>query len=225
MAFISLDEVTKVYEKQRSVLVLDKVSFSVKEGEFISIMGPAKSGKTTLLGIIGGLVPPTSGKVLLAELDIYSLGTEVLADFRRDFVGYVFDRPILLQYLTIEKNILLPLLTSHKSLSEQKYLAGEVVDKFNLREIAPYYPHQLSRSEIQLASIARAYINEPHLLLIDDPTLALDGVSSQELMNVLENINKEGTTIIYTTTQSTIASYADRHFTIMGTKMMEAVKK
>lgn len=224
MAFISLDNVTKVYEKKRSVLVLDQVSFAVSEGEFISIMGPTKSGKTTLLGTIGGMVPPTTGRVLLAELDIYSLGSEIMADFRRDFVGYVFDIPLMLDYLTIEKNIMLPLLISHKSVSEQKYLASEVIDKFNIREIAPYFPSQLSRSEIQIASIARAYINEPHLLLIDDPTLSLDGLSSQELMSILEKINKDGTTIIYTTTDSMVASYSNRHFQIMGTKLLETSK-
>lgn len=187
--------------------VLKGVNLEIKRGEFIAIMGASGSGKTTLLNIIGCLDRPSSGRYILAGKEVSGLSDEELSEIRNRHIGFVFQNFYLLPYATVLENVLLPTLyrTSGPSLD-----AMEILRLVGLSDRARFKPNQLSGGQQQRVAIARALINDPDLILADEPTGQLDSSTAKEIMNILRELNTRGKTIILVTHDNNIASYAKR---------------
>lgn len=198
MEILKVENLTKIYGTgDTKVVALDKVSFTVEKGEFVAIIGASGSGKSTLLHLIGGVDRPTSGKVFIDGLDIYNFDDDKLAIFRRRQVGLIYQFYNLIPILNIEENITLPLNLDNRSIDEEKL--NNLIKLLGLEKRRTHLPNELSGGEQQRVAIARAIINEPKLLICDEPTGNLDQNTSMEIMKVLEEINKMGTTIIMVT--------------------------
>lgn len=211
MNLIEINDLTKVYSAgAERVLALNGVSFQVAQGEFMAIMGPSGSGKSNLLSVLGGLNHPTQGEVVVDGIDIYSLGVEQRADFRREYLGFVFQTFQLLPYLTILENVMLPLSISGLSNKDQTAMAHAILEKVGLQAKGLRLPDELSGGEQQRVAIARALVNEPPIILADEPTGNLDTATSEGIMKLLQDLNKEGHICIMVTHNPENAKYADR---------------
>jgi putative ABC transport system ATP-binding protein len=213
VSFVKLENVSKVYYTdgtQAGVRVLDGVNASVEEGEFICLMGPSGSGKTTLLTIIGAMSHPSEGRVLIDNIDVYGLEDERRADFRREYLGFVFQHHHLMPYLTAVENAMLPLTTINLSAREKRERAMTVLEKVGLGDKAARFPNQLSGGEQGRLAIARAIVNEPPLILADEPTGALDTRTGREVMEVFLRLNEQGQTIFIVTHNPENAALAHR---------------
>ncbi len=211
MSLIKVQDVKKIYNGgEGEVTALGGVSFTVNEGEFVALMGPSGSGKSTLLTMLGAMNPPTSGNVIVDDIEIYNLTSEKRADFRIEYLGFVFQQFQLIPYLTAAENIMLPLAITGKSNREQVQMAQNVLNKVGLGEKGNRLPNQLSGGEQERVAIARAIVNEPPILFADEPTGALDSKNSEEIMNLFKHLNKEGQTIIMVTHNPEFLSYVDR---------------
>ena len=200
MSLIEVNQVTKVYNGgEGQVQVLGGISFQVEEGEFLALMGPSGSGKSTLLTMLGAMNPPTEGSVVIDDIDIYQLATEKRADFRSEYLGFVFQQFQLVPYLTAAENVMLPLAISGRSNKEQYEMARNVLDKVGLGNKCDRLPNQLSGGEQERVAIARAIVNEPPILFADEPTGALDSKTGEEIMELFRDLNNEGQTIIMVT--------------------------
>lgn len=200
MSLIKVDDVKKIYNGgEGEVVALGGVTFDVNEGEFVALMGPSGSGKSTLLTMLGAMNPPSSGSVSIDEIDVYSLSSEKRADFRSEYLGFVFQQFQLVPYLTALENVMLPLAITGKSNKEQLELAYNVLKKVGLTSKEKRLPNQLSGGEQERVAIARAIVNEPPILFADEPTGALDTKNSDEIMNLFKHLNAEGQTIIMVT--------------------------
>lgn len=200
MSLIKVQDVKKIYNGgEGEVVALGGVSLNVDEGEFVALMGPSGSGKSTLLTMLGAMNPPTSGRVIIDEIDVYSLGSEKLADFRSEYLGFVFQQFQLIPYLTALENVMLPLAITGKPNREQAQMAYAVLEKVGLAKKENRLPNQLSGGEQERVAIARAIVNEPPILFADEPTGALDSKNSEEIMNLFKDLNAEGQTIIMVT--------------------------
>ena len=200
MSFIEVDRISKTYTTGREhVNALKELSVSVSQGEFVAIMGPSGSGKSTLLSILGGLQHPTEGRVLIEDIDVYSLNVERRADFRREYVGFVFQSFQLIPYLTVLENVMLPLTITSRPRSEHKTIALAILERVGLASKARRLPDELSGGEQQRTAISRALINEPPIILADEPTGNLDTATSQEVMKLLQLLHAEGQTVIIVT--------------------------
>ena len=213
MAFISIENVSKTYNEtaaEASVRVLSDINAEVQEGDFIALMGPSGSGKSTLLTIIGAMNRPTLGKVYIDGIDVYGLSDERRADFRMEYLGFVFQQHHLLPYLTALENAMLPLATSPTSTKEKRQRAMDVLERVSLGNKASRLPNQLSGGEQGRLAIARALVNEPPLLLADEPTGTLDSKTGNEIMEVFLQLNRQGQTIFMVTHNRENALLADR---------------
>ena len=213
MSFVELENVSKVYNTDGTgagVRVLEGVNASVEEGEFICLMGPSGSGKTTLLTIIGAMSHPTQGRVLIDNIDVYGLEDERRADFRREYLGFVFQHHHLMPYLTAVENAMLPLTTINLSAREKRERAMTVLERVGLGDKAGRFPNQLSGGEQGRLAIARAIVNEPPLILADEPTGALDTRTGREVMEVFLRLNEQGQTIFIVTHNPENAALAHR---------------
>jgi putative ABC transport system ATP-binding protein len=213
VSFVKLENVSKVYHTdgtQAGVRVLDGVNASVEEGEFICLMGPSGSGKTTLLTIIGAMSHPSEGRVLIDNIDVYGLEDERRADFRREYLGFVFQHHHLMPYLTAVENAMLPLTTINLSAREKRERAMTVLERVGLGDKAARFPNQLSGGEQGRLAIARAIVNEPPLILADEPTGALDTRTGHEVMEVFLRLNEQGQTIFIVTHNPENAALAHR---------------
>ena len=212
MSFIVVEGVEKVYgEGGAPVRVLSGVNVAVREGEFVSLMGPSGSGKSTLLTIVGAMNRPTGGRVLVDGIDVYSLTDERLADFRREYLGFVFQQHHLMPYLSAVENVMLPLATVRSPAREKRARALAALEKVGLGSMSERLPNQLSGGEQGRLAIARAVVNEPPLLLADEPTGALDTTTSGEVMAIFERLNVErGITVILVTHDLEVARHARR---------------
>jgi putative ABC transport system ATP-binding protein len=200
LSLIKVENVTKAYDGGDSeVTALGGVSLTVSEGEFIALLGPSGSGKSTLLTILGAINPPSSGKVIIDDIDIYELSQERLADFRSEYLGFVFQQFQLIPYLTAIENVMLPLAITKYSNAEQKEMATKVLEKVGLGNKANRLPNQLSGGEQERVAIARAIVNQPPILFADEPTGALDTKTGEEIMELFKQLNAEGQTIIMVT--------------------------
>ena len=199
MEILKVENLTKVYGKDNNkVVALDNVSFTVEKGEFIAIVGASGSGKSTLLHLIGGVDTPTSGKVFIDGQDIYKLNSDKLAIFRRREVGLIYQFYNLIPILTVEENITLPLELDNRKVD--KFELNEIIKLLGLERRRNHLPNELSGGQQQRTSIGRAIITKPAIILADEPTGNLDPETSMEIMNVIDNINKDlGTTIIMAT--------------------------
>lgn len=199
MKILEVKNLCKTYGKgDTMVKALDNVSFSVEKGEFIAIVGPSGSGKSTLLHILGGVDVPTSGNVIIDKTDISQLNETALAIFRRRQIGLVYQFYNLIPILTVEENLTLPLLLDGKKPDAKT--VGNLVNQLGLEQRLQHLPNQLSGGQQQRVSIGRALINNPALLLADEPTGNLDSENSREIISLLRRFNKQSnqTVIIIT---------------------------
>ncbi len=207
---VAIRGVTKTYTRgKQSVEVLKSLDLDVAAGDFLALMGPSGSGKTTLLNLIGGLDQPTSGQVLVAGERIDNLGSSALAAWRARHVGFVFQFYNLMPMLTAQKNVELPLLLTHLSARERTHRARIALTVVGLAERASHKPNELSGGQAQRVAIARALVADPTLLVCDEPTGDLDRKTADEILSLLQTLNREhGKTIIMVTHDPKAAEYA-----------------
>ncbi len=189
---------------------LKNVTFNVKWGEYVAVMGESGSGKTTLLNILASLDRPSGGKVLLDGDDISRIKSSALCEFRRDNLGFVFQEFNLLDTLSVEDNILLPLVLQKRSTEEMRERLAPLALKFGISDILKKYPYEISGGQKQRAAVCRALITDPKLILADEPTGALDSRASDELLKLFGEINKSSHTLLMVTHSVKAASTAER---------------
>lgn len=221
MEILKVENLTKTYGSGENLVhAVDDVSFSVEKGEFVAIVGASGSGKSTLLHLIGGVDRPTSGKIFVDGNDISKMNDDKLAVFRRRQVGIVYQFYNLIPILTVEENITLPCDLDGRGVDRERL--EMILDSFGLRARRKHLPNQLSGGQQQRTSIARALINNPSLVLADEPTGNLDSKSSEEVMRMLKMCNQSyGQTVIMITHNLDIAKQADRIITISDGKIVE----
>lgn len=208
---IQLDDVIKVYNTDRlPVEALRGVSLAIDEGDFVALMGPSGSGKSTLLSVLGAMNPPTAGTVTIDDIKPYNLPVERQADFRREYVGFVFQQYHLISYLTVLENVLLPSAIIRQSQQEKHRVAREILERVGLGDKADRLPSQLSGGEQARVAVARALVNHPPLLLLDEPTGNLDSATGTRVMGLIKELNQTGQTIVMVTHDREIAGYAWR---------------
>ena len=219
MDILKIENLSKIYgEGENQVKALDNVSFSVPKGQFLAIIGPSGSGKSTLLHILGGVDKPTSGKVYLDGQDVYAQNEDQLAIFRRRQVGLIYQFYNLIPVLNVTENISLPVLMDGKKV-DKNYLR-ELIDLLSLTGREKHLPNELSGGQQQRVSIGRALINNPAVMLADEPTGNLDSKNSHEIVELLKLSNKKyGQTLIVITHDDSIALQADRIITINDGKI------
>lgn len=211
MPLVKIDDVTKVYEGKVTHRAINQLGFEVEKGEFLAIMGPSGSGKTTLLNMISTIDELTSGNILIDGINPNELDKEELALFRRRKLGFVFQDFNLLQMLTVEENLVLPLTLDYVPLNEMSKRVLGVADRLGLTPLLHKRPNEISGGEAQRAAIGRALIHKPDLILADEPTGNLDSKASREVLELLSDINqKENATIIMVTHDPIAASYCNR---------------
>lgn len=219
MDILRIENLSKIYgQGQTAVKALDNVSFSVKKGEFLAIIGPSGSGKSTLLHLLGGVDRPTSGNVYIDNEAIYDLGETQLAIFRRRQIGLIYQFYNLIPVLTVEENMNLPVLLDGQNVDPKRF--ESVVDSLGLGDRLTHLPNQLSGGQQQRVSIGRALMNTPALMLADEPTGNLDSKNSSEILELLKYFNKTlKQTLIMITHDERIALQADRIITIEDGKI------
>ena len=206
---IEIENLSKVYNSDTlSVTALKEVSFKIKKGEFVAIMGPSGSGKSTLMNLLGCLDLPTKGTYKLVDLKISQLKANQLAEVRNRKIGFVFQSFNLLPRATALENTELPLLYGRVSNSVK--IAMQALERVGLKHRAHHKPTELSGGEKQRVAIARALVNKPAIILADEPTGNLDSVTGQEIMSLFHDLNKEGVTLIIVTHEDEIAKQAKR---------------
>lgn len=215
MSLIEIKNLSKTYDGgEEKVDALVEVDLHVERGEFISVMGPSGSGKSTLLTVLGGLNHPTRGEIIVDDIPIYQLSLERLADFRREYLGFIFQSFQLIPYLTVIENVMLPLSITERSNRDQIRMAGEILERTGLRGKEKRLPDQLSGGEQERVAIARALVNSPPILLADEPTGNLDTKTGKEIMALFQSLNQEGQTIIMVTHNQENASLSSRRVSL-----------
>lgn len=211
MALIELRDVSKLYGfGDATTLALDEVSLSVERGEFVAIMGPSGSGKTTLMNIIGVLDRPTNGDYLLDGRFISRLNSNRQAKLRRDRIGFIFQSYNLLPRLSVLENVALPLAYKGVAPVRRANRASDILERVGLREREYFMPRQLSGGQTQRVAIARALVNNPSILIADEPTGNLDSQDSRVIMELLSDIHRQGNTILMVTHNPELTRYAQR---------------
>lgn len=208
------------YIKGEPTKVLKNINFKINMGDFIAIMGPSGSGKTTLMNIIGLLDTPTKGRYLLEGLDVSTLNDNDMSQLRNKKIGFIFQSFYLIQYLTILENVMLPVYYSENKPSKLVKRARHLLEEFGLQTKLKNKPNQLSGGQQQRVAIARALINDPELILADEPTGQLDSETSKSILNYLCRLNNEGKTIIIVTHDNVVASYAKSIIKIIDGKII-----
>ena len=213
MAILEAKSLKKIYTTRfggNQVQALSNVSFSVEQGEYVAIMGESGSGKTTLLNILAALDKPTFGEVLLQGKSLATVKEKEISAFRRDNLGFVFQDFNLLDTFTLRDNIFLPLVLAGKSYREMDSRLKPIAKKLGIFELLSKYPYEVSGGQKQRAAVARALITNPKLVLADEPTGALDSKSTDDLLRIFNEINREGQTILMVTHSVKAASHASR---------------
>ena len=222
---ININAITKEYIMgDNKLLALNEVDVSIKEGEFVSIMGSSGSGKSNLMNIIGCLDVPTSGDYFLRNKNISNYNSNMLAELRNKDIGFIFQNFNLLPRLNALENVTLPLLYSGKNVKERTKLSMEALENVGLKDRTHHKPNQLSGGQQQRVSIARAIAGNPKLILADEPTGALDSYTSLEIMKILNDLNSNGITIILVTHEKDIAQYGSRIIKMKDGKIIEDKK-
>ena len=221
-SIIKVSKLDKTFGKgDNAVRVLKDVSFEINKGEFVSLMGASGSGKSTLLYLIGGLDKPTDGKVYINGKDISTLKEKDMAKLRRKDIGFVFQFYNLVQNLTVEENIMLPVVMDGKKEKDYKERLDKILDIIGLKNKRNNLPNELSGGQQQRVSIARAIILSPTILLADEPICNLDSKAGEEVMKLFKEINeKEGITILQVTHSSDAAKYGNRLINLKDGKIV-----
>ena len=221
MALIEIKNVKKQYTSGDDVVeALSGVDISIEAGEFITIMGQSGSGKSTLLSVLGGMNHPTSGSVEMAGVKLYELPGEKLADFRAENLGFVFQSFHLIPYLTAIENVMLPLAIVKMSSAAKKTAASQALERVGLGKKLDRLPNQLSGGEQERVAIARAIVNNPHILLADEPTGNLDSKTSEEVMALFRELNDAGQTVVMVTHNPENGTYSDRTISLRDGMVM-----
>jgi len=208
---ITLNDIDKYYASGFSrTYVLRNINLEVQEGEFISIMGPSGSGKSTLLNIIGMLEEPSSGEYYFLDKPVHKIREKERTQLHKNYIGFVFQSYHLIDELTVYENIETPLLYQDVKSSDRKGMVAEMLDKFNIVGKKDLFPNQLSGGQQQLVGIARAVVASPKLILADEPTGNLNSRQGEEIMELFQRLNQEGTTIIQVTHSEKNATYGTR---------------
>jgi putative ABC transport system ATP-binding protein len=224
-AMISLENIIKTYHLELiEVPVLKRINLSIEEGEYVAIMGASGSGKSTLMNIIGCLDRPSSGQYLLAGQDLTMLDDDELADIRNQYIGFVFQQFNLLPRLTSLANVMLPMIYADVDKSQRIEQATEALVQVGLSDRIQNRPNQLSGGQQQRVAIARALVNHPALVLADEPTGALDTKTSEEIMNLLTELNQQGTTIVIVTHDANVAARTKRTIRMVDGVIIEQEK-
>ena len=220
MSYIVAEDLIKQYgHGDAMVTAVAGISFSINEGEFISVMGESGAGKSTLLGMMGAMNAPSSGRLIVDDIDVYSLSQEQQADFRREFLGFIFQSFHLVPYLTVIENVMLPLAVVKAGNRKKRAMAEEALDQVGLLDKARRLPSQISGGEKERVAIARSIVNEPPVLLADEPTGNLDTKTTGEIMKLLRRLNDEGMTIIMVTHSPDCADFAQRLMKVTDGKL------
>lgn len=213
---IEFQNVSKIYNSEDApVHALNGVSLTVGEGEFVALMGPSGSGKSTLLTVLGGMNSPSAGHVLIDGIDVYALSPEKQADFRHEYIGFVFQQLQLLPYLTALENVLLALAISPMHRAEKVSRAREALARVGLSGKERRLPYQLSGGEQGRVAVARAVVNQPPLLLADEPTGNLDRATGAQVLDLLRELNRSGQTVVMVTHDAQAAASAERTVNIL----------
>ncbi|MEN2995098.1 MAG: ABC transporter ATP-binding protein [Thermodesulfovibrio sp.] len=226
MPIIKLENVTKIYKVgDFELVVLNGISISIEKGEFVCIMGPSGSGKSTFMNIVGCLDTPTTGKYYLEGIDISTMDVNQLAEIRNKKIGFVFQQFNLLPRATALENVELPLVYAGIPSRERKQRALEALSWVGLQDRANHYPRQLSGGQQQKVAIARALVNNPSIILADEPTGNLDSKSSMEVMGILKKLNEQqGLTTIIVTHEPDIAAFGKRQIRFLDGKIISDTK-
>ncbi|HAA62457.1 MAG TPA: ABC transporter ATP-binding protein [Planctomycetaceae bacterium] len=212
---ISLDHITKTYTGDAGPIVaVDDVSVSVEAGEFVAVVGPSGCGKTTLLLVAGGLLRPENGEVSINGTDPYSLSGEQRARFRAEQIGFVFQQFHLVPYLNVLDNVMAPALVTGETSARER--AGILVERFGLADRLGHRPGQLSTGERQRVALARALLNEPRVILADEPTGNLDGDNSEQVLQALKTFADEGGAVLLVTHDPDAVAFAGRQVVLQG---------
>ncbi|HHY35836.1 MAG TPA: ABC transporter ATP-binding protein [Firmicutes bacterium] len=200
MDLIILDNISKKYRAgDEEVTALHPTSLRIAEGDFVAVVGPSGSGKSTLLSILGAMNSPSGGRLIVDDIDVYSLSDESRADFRREYVGFVFQHLQLIPYLTARENVMLPLAITGLGRKEQLGMADRALESVGLKGKESRLPNELSGGEQQRVAIARAIVNNPPILLADEPTGNLDTRTGESIMATFSKLRNEGRTIVMVT--------------------------
>ena len=220
MSIAELENLSKIYTMgDNEVHALDDVSMAIEQGEFIAIMGPSGSGKSTLLNILGCLDRPTTGSYVLGGKDVSKMGDSDLSAVRSEMLGFVFQSFNLLQQLNVRENIEVPLFYQGIANAEAKVRATKLAEKVGLAGRLDHRPNQLSGGQQQRVAIARALVNDPLLILADEPTGNLDTKTGQEIMAMLQEMHASGTTIVMVTHELDVAMNAEKVVTFRDGKI------
>ncbi len=222
---LKCENLTKIYgNEDNKTIALDDVSLSVKKGQFVSIIGASGSGKSTLLHLLGGVDKPTSGKVIINNIDIHQLIEDQLAEFRRKEIGIIYQFYNLLPIMNVKENIILPCQLDKRKVDEKEL--NDLIHVLGLENRIAHLPNQLSGGQQQRVAIGRALINHPALILADEPTGNLDSKSSREIIELLKLSNKKyNQTILLVTHDEKIAQEADRTIIIKDGKILQDINK
>ncbi len=212
MSLIKLDNVSQIFGfSDATTIALNQANLEIKEGEFVAVMGPSGAGKTSLLNIIGLIAPPAKGLYTFLDQEIMELSQAQQAKIRRNSIGFIFQNHNLLPNLTVLDNVSLPLIyATNFSFLKRVETVKRILARFGIHKKEFLYPYQLSGGQIQRVAIARALVNQPAVVIADEPTGNLDSTSSNIVMDILQSINSEGKTIIIATHNPTLTEYADR---------------
>jgi len=223
MSYIKANSLVKQYGFSESkVSAISDISFEIDEGEFVGVMGESGAGKSTLLAIMGAMNTPTSGSYAVDDINVYSLDSERRADFRREFLGFVFQSFHLVPYLTVLENVMLPLTTLSLGRKTKRAMAEKALVDVGLLDKADRLPGEISGGEKERVAVARAVVNEPPVLLADEPTGNLDTKTTRDVMELLQSFNTEGMTIIMVTHSLECAGYAQRILKISDGRLVKS---
>ncbi len=219
---LKVSNLSKVFKTEEiETVALNNVSFEIKSGDFVAIMGPSGCGKTTLLNILGLLDNPTSGSYILFDNEVAKLKEKERTKYRKGNIGFVFQSFNLIEELNVFENVELPLIYLKYSVAERKKMVNELLDRMDISHRAKHFPHQLSGGQQQRVAMARAVVCNPKLILADEPTGNLDSKNGKEVMDLLTELNREGTTIIMVTHSPKDASYAKRIINLLDGKIVD----
>ncbi|MEZ4739311.1 MAG: ABC transporter ATP-binding protein [Flavobacteriales bacterium] len=223
MNLLRTQQLSKVYRTDTvETTALNNVDIEIAQGEFVAIMGPSGCGKSTLLNIIGLLDAPSSGNYFVSGEDVSAYNERRRAELRKNTIGFVFQSFNLIDELTVEENIELPLIYTDLPKAERKLRTEEVMQRMNITARAKHFPQQLSGGQQQRVAIARAVVNRPKLILADEPTGNLDSAMGEEVMDLLAELNKAGTTIVIVTHSMRDAGYAQRTIKLLDGRIVDA---